>query len=234
MVHTLRDRKICTSSPDCSLLSLNLVTTPPLITSRVNSSKEVIASHSSHLENQHLTKDVTTKEMDKTAFAVTLGVRIDEIIFQQTFKRFGGISLFAIKKHLNEEYHYNSHRYRRLIRNYIVESLANGNLQQASGKGASGSVRLSNNKHRKFARARVQQRSINVQILGNNTLPATLNARESNRNSNKLVKRPKSVLVGLNRRNVSAADVAALKPVAMDQMESTTLPNSTSIFSQIY
>ncbi|XP_011186002.1 uncharacterized protein LOC105214335 [Zeugodacus cucurbitae] len=180
MVHKLRNRDVCQTSPRPNQMRSNFErnvvhSTPDY--KKILKPRNVISHRSvlvdlSNVERastvrlnqgeEELSNNVSTiiNDLNSSKPNIKLHKLIDEYIFSHTFGKRGGVSLYAIKKSLREEQPYNSNRTSRNVSRYIALSIKTGRFQQITGQGAAGTFRLNRSIHNNHRLRRLRKVSL--------------------------------------------------------------------------
>ncbi|XP_020713691.1 uncharacterized protein LOC101449154 isoform X2 [Ceratitis capitata] len=169
MVHKLRNRDVCHTSPRPNQAQSSFKTQKRQVLHSTPQHKQLKQKDA---QNYHvIMADVsnigqltmpTLQQSDDTisvnysaVFEATSNTKnivklqnaVDESIFKHTFGKRNGVSLYAVKKSLREEYSYKSVRSLKPISRYVAFAIKNGKFQQITGHGASGTFRLNRDIH---------------------------------------------------------------------------------------
>ncbi|XP_039948109.1 uncharacterized protein LOC126751386 [Bactrocera neohumeralis] len=171
MVHKLRNRDICQSSPRSNQMQSRLAktfmgnighSTPKhneiLRQRNVLSKRSVLVNMSNVGQDSTIRLNqreggrsdnicATFNNLNNSKSQIKLHNIIDGYIFSHTFGKKSGVSLYAVKKSLREEQPYNSYRTSKQVSRYIAFSIKTGKFQQITGQGAAGTFRLNRSIH---------------------------------------------------------------------------------------
>ncbi|XP_036324876.1 uncharacterized protein LOC118738072 [Rhagoletis pomonella] len=193
MVHKLRSRDICHTSPRSNQIRADLYgetqgTVTHSTPNHHQRKREDINSPIKRIQNSML-KNVSQVEhlrplmfnqrreemlnvessitgLNVTHYELKLRKLVDECIFSHTFKKRRGVSLYAIKKAIRENHSYNPITFSKPVSQYIASSIATGKLCQTTGHGASGTFRLNRTEHKKYVRQLQNLRKVSSQSHG--------------------------------------------------------------------
>ncbi|XP_054729800.1 histone H1.2-like [Anastrepha obliqua] len=174
MVHKLRDRDVCQTSPRPSQVQSALFSpeqrtvahsTPNHKRQMQPESNSVLETIPSSLLEAHfptitlnqwqeeisLDNSADLYDLNVSKYKLKLHKLVDKYIFSNTFKKRSGVSLYAIRKALKEEHSCHPFRIGKPVSLYIALGIATGKFRQITGHGASGTFRLNRTIHAKYA-----------------------------------------------------------------------------------
>lgn len=171
MVHKLRNRDVCHTSPRPNQIQSFLTKTytrhvghsapdyNKILGQRNVLSKRSVLADMSNVEQASTLQfnqreggrsdniSATFYNLNNPTSHIKLHNIIDGYVFTHTFGKRGGVSLYAVKKSLREEQPYNSDKTLKLVSRYIAFSIKTGKFQQITGQGAAGTFRLNRSIH---------------------------------------------------------------------------------------
>ncbi|XP_053947113.1 uncharacterized protein LOC128855904 [Anastrepha ludens] len=169
MVHKLRDRDVCQTSPRPSQVQSALFSpeqrTVAHSTPNHKRQMQPLETIQSSLLEAHFPTITLNQWQEEISFdnsadlydlnvpkyKLKLHKLVDKYIFAHTFKKRSGVSLYTIRKALKEEHSCHPLRFGKPVSRYIALGIATGKFRQITGYGASGTFRLNRTIHAKYA-----------------------------------------------------------------------------------